>query len=162
MKPPELTALLEECYRDKLALKLRHEEGAQLVPGYEFNNTYQYVINRETLHLSWLADAITSLGGTVPSSAPNIPVPATRKGKAAVQAVLLDDVAQVQRFGERWRGRLEVVTHARHRKMLQLMLGETLEQQRFFEQALAGRLDLMGPRPLAATGGVIAGRWRGD
>lgn len=160
MKPSDLTALLEECYRDKLALKQRHEAGADFVPGYEYNNTYQYVINREVLHLSWLADAITSLGGTVPPTAPPLAVPATGKGTARAQAVFSDDVAQIRRFVERWRGPFDAVTHARHRKMLELLIGETMEQQRFFEQALAGRADLLGTRPIAATGGVIAGRWR--
>ena len=38
------------------------------------------------------------------------------------------------------------MTNARHAKMLRVILGETLEQKRFFEQALAGRTDLLGKR----------------
>ncbi len=30
---------------------------------YDANNTYQYIINREETQLSWLAQAITELGG---------------------------------------------------------------------------------------------------
>jgi hypothetical protein len=47
--------------------------------------------------------------------------------------------------------------------MLRLMLGETLEQKRFFDQALAGRLDLLGRRhaTTGTGGGVLAQRWRG-
>ena len=64
-------------------------------------------------------------------------------------------------FVERWRPRVPTMTNARHRKMLELMLGEMLEQTRFFEQAAAGRDDLLGRRmPGASTGdGVLAVRW---
>ena len=36
--------------------------------------------------------------------------------------------------------------NARHRSMLRVILGETLEHKRFFDQALAGRTDLLGRR----------------
>ena len=52
--------------------------------------------------------------------------------------------------------------HARHRAMLRVVLGETREQQRFFEQALAGRTDLLGRRGSAAApakGDVLPARW---
>jgi hypothetical protein len=60
-----------------------------------------------------------------------------------------------------WRGRLAVVKNARHRLMLDLILGETLEQARLFRQAAAGQLDMLGRR----TGGertpgvVLPSRW---
>jgi hypothetical protein len=64
---------------------------------------------------------------------------------------------------ERWRDRVESLPNARHRSMLRVILGETLEQQRFFDQALAGRDDLLGRRADGAgTGdGVMATRWVG-
>ena len=62
--------LLQEFYREKLAMLLRHEAGAQAIAQYDANNTYQYVINREDTHLSWLSAAITSLGGAPESAAP--------------------------------------------------------------------------------------------
>ena len=44
--------------------------------------------------------------------------------------------------------------NARHRSLLRVILGETLEHKRFFEQALAGRTDLLGRRADGAgTGG---------
>ena len=46
--------------------------------------------------------------------------------------------------------------------MLRVILGETIEQQRFFEQALAGRTDLLGKRgdPLGpGPGSVLRRRW---
>ena len=52
--------------------------------------------------------------------------------------------------------------HARHRAMLNVILGETREQQRFFEQALAGRTDLLGRRSSVAGpahGEVLPARW---
>ena len=47
MKPAELVALLQECYRDRLALVERHKAVAVHVSNYDANNTYQYVINRD-------------------------------------------------------------------------------------------------------------------
>jgi hypothetical protein len=46
--------------------------------------------------------------------------------------------------------------------MLRVILGETLEQKRFFEQALAGRTDLLGRRGDevgARVGSVLPNRW---
>ena len=53
------------------------------------------------------------------------------------------------------------MTHARHRKMLDLMLGEVAEHQRLFQQAAAGQSDLLGRRPAGAGtgGGVMPARW---
>ena len=51
--------------------------------------------------------------------------------------------------------------NARHRSLLRVILGETLEHKRFFEQALAGRTDLLGRRADGAGtgGGVLPIRW---
>jgi hypothetical protein len=45
--------------------------------------------------------------------------------------------------------------------MLNVIVGETLEHKRFFEQAAAGRTDLLGNRPQGAGtgGGVLPVRW---
>jgi hypothetical protein len=46
--------------------------------------------------------------------------------------------------------------------MLRVILGEVLEQKRFFEQALAGRTDLLGRRGAVlepAKGDVLPTRW---
>ena len=54
------------------------------------------------------------------------------------------------------------MANARHAKMLRLVLGETLEQKRFFEQALAGRTDLLGRRGAQvgpSHGEVLPSRW---
>jgi hypothetical protein len=54
------------------------------------------------------------------------------------------------------------MNNARHAKMLRVVLGETLEQKRFFEQALAGRVDLLGKREAhlePARGEVLPSRW---
>ena len=57
--------------------------------------------------------------------------------------------------------RIEQLPNARHRSLLRVILGETLEHRRFFEQALAGRSDLLGRRAHGAGtgGGVLAVRW---
>jgi len=156
----ELQTLLQDLYRDKLALRDRHVAGAQHVPGYEFNNTYQYVINREELHLGWLRSALADAGATVPESATSPDVPAGR-GDARQLAIAADDAQRLAAFLEKWTARAGAVTQARHRKMIDLMLGETREQQRFFEQMTAGRDDLLGRRHRNAGtgGGVMPVRW---
>jgi hypothetical protein len=155
VKPAEQLALLQDFYRDRLALFNRHLEGARVVVDYEFNNAYQYVIAREEVHLNWLCAAVADLGGTVPTDIKNLAAP------GAQAAVLDDDVRQQQAFVDRWRERVEKMTNARHRSMLKVMLGEMLEHKRFFEQAKAGREDLLGRRmPGASTGdGVLPTRW---
>jgi hypothetical protein len=156
VKPAEQLALLQDFYRDRLALMNRHVEGALIVADYEFNNTYQYIIAREEVHIAWLRAAVEDLGGKVPTDIKNLPVPTGGQG-----SVLGDDVRQAQAFVDRWRERVETLTNARHRTMLRVVLGEVLEHKRFFEQATAGREDLLGRRmPGASTGdGVLPARW---
>lgn len=161
MNPSDLRALLEAVYRDKLALVGRHQRGAQGVASYEFNNTYQYVINRELTHLEWLRSAIEDLGGTAAATVADLPVPAVGRGSQAAQAILEDDVRTARAFVDTWAPRVKGVTQHRHRTMLELMLGEVREHHRFFELAVVGRQDLLGRRPAEAGtgGGVMSTRW---
>jgi hypothetical protein len=148
--------LLLEFYREKLASVLSHQAGARLVSQYDANNTYQYVINREETQLSWLTTAIMDLGGAVPT---DVPEP-TRSTTADV--IFGEDARGAAAFVEKWKPRVEAMKHARHRRMLGVILGEALEQQRFFEQALAGRTDLLGIRTEKAgvrVGSVLSSRW---
>jgi hypothetical protein len=161
VKPAELLSLLQDCYRARLALMLRHQAVARHVGHYDFNNTYQYVVAREETQLSWLRAAIEELGGVVPDDArePAIETPA-RGGFELIE----QDAADAQAFVDGWRGRVEHVSNARHRGMLRVLLGETLEHKRFFEQAIAGQEDLLGRRVDggARRGEVIGTRWVGD
>jgi hypothetical protein len=156
----DLLPLLQDFYRDKLTLLLRHEAGARLVSQYDFNNTYQYIINREEVHLSWIADAIDAMGGSVPDG---IPEPDLGKpAKDIERRVFEEDAREMQAFVDRWRPRVDGMRNKRHAKMLQLTLGEALEHRRFFEQALAGRTDLLGRRAQQigpAYGEVLPTRW---
>ena len=152
--------ILGEFYTGKLASLLQHQAHARLVTQYDANNTYQYVINREDVQLTWLAKAIADAGGAVPESAPPPSSPAGR-GKN-VNELFADDIRSAQTFLDRWRPRVDAMDHARHRAMLRVVLGETREQQRFFEQALEGRTDLLGRRGSAAApakGDVLPARW---
>jgi hypothetical protein len=135
---------LSEFHRGKLALRQRHVAVARQVWQYEANNTYQYVINREDVHLAWLESAIAELGGT-PETAPEPSLPALRKKESFVPLVA-EDARQADAFVAAWRPRLASITHARHRGMMQVVLGETLEQKRFFDQIAAGRRDELGRR----------------
>jgi len=153
--------ILGDFYTGKLASLLQHQAHARLVTQYDANNTYQYVINREEVQLTWLAKAIADAGGAVPESA-SPPSPPAGKGKNVVHELFADDIRSAQTFLDRWRPRVEAMDHARHRAMLRVVLGETREQQRFFEQALAGRTDLLGRRGSAAApakGDVLPARW---
>jgi len=161
VKPSDLLELLREFYREKAALRARHVAGARLVVGYNFNNAYQYVINREDVHLAWLRDAIADLGGT-PEEGPEPVIKAS--GSNTARIIFGDDSKEAQAFVDRWRDRIETIGHARHRTMLRLMLGEVLEQKRFFDQALAGRQDLLGRRAdgMGTEGKVLPTRWVGS
>ncbi|HEY2907885.1 MAG TPA: hypothetical protein VGJ29_18415 [Vicinamibacterales bacterium] len=157
----DLLALLQELYRDKLTAMLRHQVGARLIGQYDINNTYQYVINREDVELSWVSQAITELGGALPQVAePERPQPGS--GSERSDRILEEDARDAQAFVDRWAPRAEGMTNARHAKMLRVILGETLEQKRFFEQARAGQLDLLGRRPDHVgprVGSVLPTRW---
>ena len=157
MKPGDLLALLRAIYQDKSALRRRHEAGARRVGRYLFNNTYQYIIAREDTHLGWLRDGIEGMGGILPDPPAAPAVDPTGSEREIISA----DLDAVRGFVERWRTKIETVTNARHRLMLTLLMGETLEQQRFFEQALAGRADLLGRRTSGpeTAGSVVSTRW---
>jgi hypothetical protein len=164
VKSADLLQLLREFYREKSALRQRHVAAARLVIDYDYNNAYQYVINREDVHLTWLHDAITDHGAT-PEDAPEPRLDAAAKGTGKQQdaqtAVIREDRDQAQAFVDRWRDRVEQMNHARLRTLLRVVLGETLEQRRFFEQALEGRTDLLGRRADGAgtQGVVLPTRW---
>ncbi len=160
MKPTEILHQLLGAYMDKAALRCRHEAVARIVGQYDANNAYQYVIAREDQHLRWLADAIVDLGGAVPDpAAPDTVIPV--KGDEAAHRVVGNDAQGLDAFIGAWRPRVAAITNARHRLMLELMLGETQEQARLFHQAAAGRLDLLGRRTGGdrLAGSVLPTRW---
>ena len=160
VKATDLLELLREFHRDKLGLYQRHVAAARAVGNYDFNNTYQYIIAREDMHVSWVADAITDMGGQLDTVAEPT-ITAAGKGDARQTSVITQDRDGAGEFLAKWRPRVEKMTHARHRTMLEVILGETVEHKRFFEQALAGRLDLLGRRADGAgtPGVVMSTRW---
>ena len=162
MKATELLALLREFHRDKLAMRQRHVAAARFVNDYDFNNTYQYVINREDAQVAWLRSAVLDMAGT-PDDVPEPEMDKSGKRGEMQARVLGEDRDGARTFVEKWRPRIQTMPNARHRSMLQVIIGETLEHQRFFEQALAGRTDLLGRRADGAGtgGGVLPERWVG-
>ena len=156
-----LLPLLQEFHREKLAMLLQHQSSAGFVSQYDFNNTYQYIVAREEAQLSWLAQAIRELDGNL-TDAVETDRKVAGKARDVARTVIENDVRDAQAFVDRWRPRVDAMSNARHRGMLRVILGETLEQKRFFEQALAGRTDLLGRRadqPEAAKGEVLPNRW---
>jgi hypothetical protein len=157
----DLLQTLQEFYRDKLTLLLRHQAGAKVVGQYDVNNTYQYIINRDEAHLAWVGKAIADLGASPPEQA-EIGRSIGGRGADASRSVIDADAQDAQAFVDRWRPRLDHMTNARHAKMLRVILGEALEQKRSFEQALAGRTDLLGRRGEQlgpSHGEVLPTRW---
>jgi hypothetical protein len=156
----ELLAFLRAIYRDKLAIRQRHVAVARFVPHYDFNNTYQYVICREDVQLNWLRDAITGMGGE-PEEVPEPEIKPVGKPDKAQFELIEGDRDGAQSFVAKWRPLVQAMPNARHRSMLLVILGETMEHKRFFEQALAGRTDLLGRRADGAGtgGGVLSTRW---
>jgi hypothetical protein len=163
VKPQELVALLQECYRDRLAALERHKAVAVHVSNYDANNTYQYVINREETHLQWLGDAIADLSAALPAAGPGPSVTLDRS-KDAWKSAAAEDARAGAAFLAKWRPRIEALSHARNQTMLRLMLGEVQEQTRLIEQVSAGQADVLGHSTVGAgSRGVVAGaRWFGD
>jgi hypothetical protein len=164
VKPTELIDLLRTFYLEKSAMRGRHVVAARHVVDYNFNNTYQYVINREDLQLNWVRDAITALGGSVPDDPAEPHVQARGKAAEAQASIVREDRDAAQALVDRWRDKIEKVTNARDQSMLRVILGETLEAWRFFDQMVAGREDLLGRRAdgMGTPGAVIPTRWVGD
>ena len=162
----ELQAFLTSAAAERLALIQRHEASARVVSHYDFNNTYQYVISREETHLSWLQNALAEFGAQLPAASPVLPEPQAPKKSKKVEpgifkSILDEDAQGLGGFVQRWRPRVAEMTHARHRNMMNVILGESLEHQRLFEQAASGFEDVLGKRTEGTTrvGEVLPTRW---
>ena len=161
MKADDL-GLLRELHHDKMTQYLRHIAVAGLVSDYEFNNAYQYVISREDTHLKWLEAGIAEFGGTPDSVAtPTVTAAAGKKNEKFLPLVA-EDSRSSKELVDKWKPRAADIRSDRHRKLVGVILGETLEQKRFFDQVGAGQDDLLGRRMAgASTGdGVLPVRWR--
>jgi hypothetical protein len=156
----ELPHLIREFYLARLALLMRHEEVARHVSQYDANNAYQYVIAREEVHVSWLQHALLDLGAAIPPD-PARPAVQVSGGSDGWKALSAEDARANQQFVDSWKPRVDPVSHARHKGMLKVILGEMLEHKRIFDHAAAGRDDLIGTHlPINPRTGVVANtRW---
>ncbi len=162
MSDQPLAEVIRDVYLERVSLLMRHENVAQTITDYDINNAYQYIIAREETHLSWLQHALLDLGAQLVNDPPRGPA-LSAKGDAW-KAFASEDARANAAFVEKWRPTIETVTHARHKGMLKVILGESMEHKRLFEQAAAGRQDLIG-RSLEIndhSGDVMASRWTGD
>ena len=160
MKADDL-ALLRELHRDKMTNYLRHIAVARLVSDYEFNNAYQFVINREDTHLKWLESAIDEFGGTPETvTEPTVTAAAGKKNDKFLPLVAVD-AEQAGELVTKWKPRAAQIRSERHRKLVNVIVGETSEQKRFFDHVGAGQDNLLGRRMAgASTGdGVMPVRW---
>lgn len=165
MYKEELRQFLSDFAAERLAILQRHEASARVVSHYDFNNTYQYVIAREETHIAWVQNALAEFGVALPAAAAAQPAPEAPKGKklqpSAFKPIMEEDARTLRAFVDRWRPRLDAMTNARHRTMLDVVLGESLEHMRLFEQGAAGDEDLLGRRTSLAerVGAVLPNRW---
>src|SRR3954470_7011044 len=104
----DLLPLLEEFHRERLNLMLRHQAGARFITQYDVNNTYQYIINRDDVQLSWLESAIRELGGAVPTQSEPQRT-ASGKGAERMRGVIEEDARDAQAFVDRWRPRVDAM-----------------------------------------------------
>ena len=161
MTPTELQQLIRTFYLERLTLLMQHEAAARFVTDYDVNNAYQYIINREETHISWLQHALLDLGVDIPPDPGAQAMKPQGKGKDAVLELSATDGRSAQAFVTKWRDKVEGVTNARHQGMLRVILGEMLEHARLFEQAAQGRTDIIGTH-LAINerrGQVMDTRW---
>jgi hypothetical protein len=159
--PSELQTLIRDFYLERLALLMQHESVARHVSDYDVNNAYQNVIAREETHVSWLQHALLDVGVTLPADPSRPDIKPARKGNEGVLELMATDARDNKRFVDKWRQRVEDVTHARHKGMLRVVLGEMLEHARLFEQASQGRTDIIGTSlPIHTRRGTVLGtRW---
>jgi hypothetical protein len=158
-----LADLIRDFYTERVKMLIRHEDVAAVITDYDANNAYQYIIAREQTHLSWLQHAMLDLGaGLAADPARGAAIAPVKRG--AWKSLSADDAKLNAQFVEKWRSTVEELTNARHKGMLKVILGETLEHKRLFDQAAAGRKDLIG-KSLAIndhSGEVMTSRWTGD
>ena len=159
---PQLADLIRDFLLERTSLLMRHEDVAQQVPDYDINNAYQYILAREETHLSWLQHALLDQGARLPAD-PSRQTVAVGKGDAW-KGLAADDARANGQFVDKWRPKVEAVTHARHKGMLMVVLDEMLEHKRLFDQAAAGNRNLIGTS-LAIndhSGVVMGARWTGQ
>lgn len=142
MSDANLSDLIRDFYLERVALLMRHEDVAQTITDYDANNAYQYIIAREQTHLSWLLHALLDLKAPSPADPPRGNA-LSAKGDAW-KSFCSEDARANQQFVDKWCPKVETVTHARHKGMLKVVLGEMLEHKRLFEQCAAGRHDVIG------------------
>ena len=162
MSEQPLAELVRDLYLERVSLLMRHEDVAQVVIDYDINNAYQYMIAREQTHLSWLQHALLDLGAPLVNDPPR--GPAVHAKGDSWKSLAADDARANAQFVEKWRPRIETVSHARHQGMLKVILGEMLEHKRLFDQAASGNRELIG-KSLEIndhSGDVMANRWTGD
>jgi hypothetical protein len=141
VNPAELLTLLNDFHRETLELFKARQTNAQSVAAYDANNGYQQVIGRQEVHLRWLSDAIAALGGTAADSLDQL------SGTASLEnfkSIVDRDAASQKAFIDRWAPIVPTVTNARHRKLLELILGEMKEHLRILQQAAESRSDVLG------------------
>ena len=162
MSEQTLAELVRDFYLERVSLLMRHEDVAQVIPGYDINNAYQYIIAREQTHLSWLQHALLDLGAPLVDDPARGTAP-TAKGDAW-KSLAGEDARSNAQFVEKWRPKVETVSNARHKGMLKVILGEMLEHKRLFDQAADGNRNLIGTSLEINdhAGDVMTSRFVGD
>ena len=162
VKPTDLAALLQECYRERLAMFDR--QGGRDARHWRLRRQQRVtiIVNRERRTCS----GCPSDCGAWRNAARR-----RRHGRDRQRALEAGRAYARRRGCAGWPGvprqvaaSRGVASHARNQTMLRLMLGEVQEQTRTFEQASAGVDDLLGRKDVGSgkRGEVGAARWIGD
>ena len=165
MHKDELRQLLTDFTAERLAILQRHEASAPRRQPLRFQQhlPVRDRARRDPHHVG------PERAGRVRRRAAGAGGGAVRAGGAEgqeaaavrVQPILEEDARTLRAFVDRWRPHVDAMTHARHRTMLNVVLGESLEHMRLFEQGAAGDEDLLGRRTSLAerVGAVLPHRW---
>ena len=165
MQQDELKKFLTDFAGERLALLQRHEAARPRRQPLRFQQ-HLSVRHRPRRDASVLAGERARRARRRRFRRPTLPLPVTGRAERARRArsprigtSSPDDAKFLGAFVARWRDRVATVTHARHRTMLGVVLGESLEHQRLFEQAAAGFEDVLGRRSggVARVGAVLPG-----
>ncbi len=124
MSAPPLADLIRDFYLERVAQLMRHEDVAVTVTDYDINNAYQYIIAREQTHVSWLLHALIDLGAEEPADPPRGPALSVKRDEW--KSFAGQDATGNGQFVDRWRPKVEAVSNARHKGMLNVILGEML------------------------------------
>ncbi len=132
---PTLAELIRDFYLERVSLLMRHEDvGAAR---HRLRHQQRLPVHhrpRGDAPVVAAARAARPAARRSSTTRPRTALAAPGKGDAW-KSLAADDARANAQFVEKWRPKVEIVTNARHKGMLKVILGEMLEHKRLFDQA---------------------------